>query len=173
MSFRGLSEIENLSQRKKQIEVQLERVSKCVNDICVINSSLTSYVQQIAGKQAILTDNQTKLSSHLKRLLPLIVPSSQSSIQTLLDSSSITSEQWEMCIRILNETQEKKEQELVVLKEKARSAHLELTVAQQQLRQKEVEEGAAQQAIESELVSAQDALNATMELLRVDVRKCI
>ena len=65
----------------------------------------------------------------------------------------------------------RKEQELVVLKEQAHSAQLELTVAQQQLKQKEVEEGAAQRAIENELRSAEDALTATRDLLRVNVRE--
>ena len=83
----------------------------------------------------------------------------------------ITAEQWEKCLRVLEETKMRKEQELAVLKEQAHSAQLELTVAQQQLKQKEVEEGAAQQAIENELRSAEDALTATRDLLRVSVRK--
>ena len=132
---------------------------------------MNSYIQITAGKRAVLSNNQTKFQSHLKQLLPLLDPASQKDLQSLLECSVITAEQWEKCLHVLEETKMRKEQELAVLKEQAHSAQLELTVAQQQLKQKEVEEGAAQQAIENELRSAEDALTATRDLLRVSVRK--
>ena len=120
-----------------------------------------------AGKQAVLSNNLTKFQLHLKQLIPILDETSQKDLQSLLECSVVTNEQWERCLHVLEETKMKKEQELAVLKEQTHSAQLELTVAQQQLKQKEVEEGAAQRAIENELRSAEDALAATRDLLRV------